>query len=251
MEADDAFRAEIGKLTSRADNAARDFGGLVQSDVKPLAEGLKQIKGFSGDSAVDAVATFREKASDLYLTNPSLAKAYRKAAEAIEDRIDRALPDGSDVLKNYRAARTTMAQTFDVEKALREGQGVVDAKVIGKLFEKNPDRMSGDIAKIGRVASAMPDVMGVPKAGWANTFTALDSSVGTLGSIFAGNPAPLAIPGARAIGRKALMSDQGQKMFAMPKYGPTAIDGAPATLLKALEQRAAGATVGSTYPFEE
>jgi ElaB/YqjD/DUF883 family membrane-anchored ribosome-binding protein len=169
METDAIYQREASQLTSRADNAAKDFGDLVKSDIQPLADGLKNVKSFTGDSAVDAVATFREKASDLYAGgNKTLGKAYRQAAEMIEAQIERQLPKESPVLQNYRAARARMAQSFDLEKALREGQGTVDARVLGKLWQKNPDRMTGELAQIGRSAAAMPEVMAVhPRAHFA------------------------------------------------------------------------------------
>ena len=256
IQTDDAFRGEISKLTSRSDNAAKDFGVLVESDIKPLVEGLREVKAFSGDTAVDAVAIFREKASDLYAQgNKTLGKAYRRAAESIEDQIERALAkegkDGAAMVKEFRAARTRMAQTFDVEKAIREGQGVVDARVLGKLYDKSPEKLSGAVAQVAKSAAAMPEVMAVPKDGWANPVTALDSGIAAFGGIAAGNPLPLLYPVARAGGRYGLMSDAGQKMFATPRYGPNAAQRAPAKLLEALRQRAAGGMSASAYPFEE
>ena len=256
VRTDNAYRVAISGLTSRADNAAKDFGTLVQSDVAPIAKELHAIKGFSGDSAVDAISIFREKASNEYAQgNKTLGAAYRKAAEAIEDQIERSLTargkNGADMLQQYRAARTKVAQTFDAEKALREGQGVIDARVIGKLFEKAPERLSGEFATIGRTAAAMPDVMSVPKAGWENPVTALDSWGGGIGSILAGNPAPLAIPAVRAAARYGMFTKPGQSALAMPHYGPNALQAAPAKLLEALRFRAAGGAVPSMYPGEE
>lgn len=234
VQTDTAYQAEISALTSRANNAAKDFGKLVESDVKPLADKLKSVKSFTGDSAVDAVAIFREKASDLYAQgNGTLGKAYRKAAEAIESQIDRGLAKNgaAALIPEYRAARTRMAQSFDVEKALREGQGSVDARVLGRLYGKNPGRMSGEIAQVGRAASAMPDVMGVPKSGWSNPVTAMDSGVGMLSSIIAGHPGPLLFPAARAAGRYGLMSGLGQKMLTQPKYQANPLLGGVSTAL--------------------
>lgn len=251
MATDRVFQQQIDKLTSRADNAAQDFGELVQSDIKPLADGLKNVKSFTGDTAVDAAAIFREKASDMYAQgNKTLGKAYREAAEAIESQIERGLSrngkNGAALIKNFRDARTRMAQSFDVEKALREGQGQVDARVLGKLYAKNPDRMSGDLAKIGKAASVMPDVMSVPKAGWANPITALDSGFATFGGILAGNPAPLAYPLSRAAGRYGLMSGVGQKMFTTPNYDPGLLAKASPEVLKELERLGMGGLLGGS-----
>lgn len=236
MDTDATYLAQVKALTSRADNAATDFGGVVQSDVKPLADDLAKVKSFTGSSAVDAASVLREKSSDLYAQgNKTLGKAYREAADAIEGQIERALTaqgkDGAATLQAFRQARARMAQTFDVEKALREGQGHVDANALGKLYAKAPSRMTGNLATIGRTAAAMPEVMRVPKDGWSNPITAVDSITSGLGSAIAGNPLPLLLPAGRVAGRYGLLGKAGQNLFTVPSYRPNQLLGATAGLL--------------------
>jgi ElaB/YqjD/DUF883 family membrane-anchored ribosome-binding protein len=249
IETDKVWDSTISKLTSRADNASKDFGELVKSDIQPLADGLKQIKSFSGDTAVDAVAVFREKASDLYAGgNKTLGKAYRQAAEAIEAQIERGLAkegkDGAALVKNFRDSRTKMAQSFDLEKAIREGEGNVDLRVLAKMYEKNPERMSGGLKQMGRIGAAMKEVTEVPKDGWSNPITAWDSGLGTMGGIIAGSPLPLLAPAARVAGRYGLMSSAGQKMLTRPKYGPGILDRAAPMTLEELRKLGAGGLLG-------
>lgn len=257
MATDDVFRQTVSNLTSRADNAAKDFGAVVQSDIKPFADDLAKVQSFTGDSAVDAISVLREKASDAYSSgNKTLGKAYRKAAEAIEAQVDRSLAksgkDGASLLKNYREARTKMAQTFDVEKALNEGQGKIDARVLGKLFNKSPDRLSGELRTIGKSAAAMPDVMALPKDGWSNPVTALDSGIAAFGGILAGNPAPLAYPAIRAGARYGLMSGPGQKMLTTPSYDPGMMMRMSPKLLEELKKAGgAGLLAPSIYAAQQ
>lgn len=250
MGVDQTFKNDIRALTSRADNASKDFGQLVESDVKPLVKKLESIKSFTGDSAVDAVAVLREKASDLYAKgDKTLGGAYRKASEAIESQIERGLvkngKQGADLVKDFRAARTKIAQTFDVEKALREGQGHVDANALGRLYAKNPKRMSGELAEIGRAASAMPEVMRVPQAGWSNPVSALDSGGSVFASILSGHPLPLMYGPARAGLRHGLLSDMGQKLT-KPKYGPGLANRSTTELLEQMNERGLGGLLGSS-----
>lgn len=226
MDTDAEFRTAAANLTSRSDNASKDFGELVKSDVQPLAQSLSQVKSFTGDTAVDAISVLREKASDAYSKgDKTLGKAYRGAAETIEAQVERSLAnqgkDGAAVLQAFRDARTKMAQTFDVEKAIREGQGKVDASVLGRLYNKNPGRMSGTVGQVGRIAAAMPEVMRVPKDGWSTPVTALDSTASMMASIIAGHPGPMAIPAARVAGRYGMLSDMGQSLLTKPKYKPS------------------------------
>lgn len=249
IETDAAWESSISKLTSRSDNAAKDFGELVKTDIQPLADGLKQVKSFSGDTAVDAIAVLREKASDLYAQgNKTLGKAHRQAAEAIEAQIERGLAkqgkDGAALIKDFRDARMRMAQSFDLEKAIREGEGSVDLRALGKMFAKNPERMSGELRQMGRIGAAMPEVTAIPKDGWANPITAWDSGFGTMGGIIAGNPLPLALPLGRVAGRYGLMSDAGQKMLTKPKYGPGMLDKMAPKTLEELRRLGAGGLLG-------
>lgn len=246
MSVDQTFKNDIRALTSRADNASKDFGAVVASDVKPLADQLNKVKSFTGDSAVDAVAVLREKASDLYAQgNKTLGSAYRKASEAIEAQIERGLANkqGAPLIKDFRDARARIAQTFDVEKALREGQGHVDAVALGRIWAKNPKRMSGEIAQIGKAAAAMPDVMQVPKAGWNAPVSALDSGGSVFASILSGHALPLMYGPARAGLRYGLLSNAGQSLT-KPSYGAGALDKFMPDLLGELEKRGVSGLLG-------
>ncbi len=249
MNTDDTFRSQISNITSRADNASKDFGALVKSDVKPFVDDLMKVKSFTGDAAVDQVAILRETASEAYNAgNKTLGKAYREAAEAIEAQIERGLArsgkDGATLIKDFRAARQTMAQTFDVEKGLREGMGSLDARALGKIFAKNPNKLTGDLRTIGKTAAAMPDVMRVPKDGWANPITALDSTGSAFASILSGSPLPLLVPAGRTAARSALLSNFGQKTFA-PDYAVGAATKLSPKALKELEQLGLGGLLGA------
>jgi hypothetical protein len=248
---DFTFKRQAQLLTSRADNAAKGFGDLVESDAAPLAEGLTKVKSFTGDQAVDQIAIFREKASDLYAQgNKTLGKAYRQAADLVEEQIERQLSgmgkDGAAALKQFKEARTRIAKSWSVENALVEGGGKVNAKVLGAAFQKGKP-LTAELETIGRFAINFRDVAGVPQSGFSSPITALDA-FGTAGMAGMGaGPLSIALPAAR-LGARGLIGNQGfQRSMVGPTYGPNAAQRLTPELLEELRKRGAGGLLGAGY----
>ena len=227
IKPDAQLKADISGLTSRSDNAAQAFGDAAKSDVAELVGAIKNAKPFTPSQGIDQIAILREKASDLFASgNRSAGKAHTQAAKALENQIERVLSrsgdDGAAMLKAYREARTTIAKTGDAEKAINTGRdGMPNAHALVKILKKDPGRLTGNLRIIAQAAESMPSVTRVPKQGWENPFTAVDSGVGTLATAISGTPLPLAVPAARVVGRYGLLSGAGQKMFTNPNYEPS------------------------------
>lgn len=99
------------------------------------------------------------------------AKNYRAVAEQFETNLEKNASDaGQDqLIPALRAARKQIAKTYTVERALNDATGTVNAKVIGRLYDKgNP--LSDGLDKVGKFASGFPSVnqasqqMGSPAA---------------------------------------------------------------------------------------
>ena len=59
-----------------------------------------------------------------------------------------------DLLSQLRQARVDLAKNFDVERALNTTTGEVDARVIGRMYEKDKGkRMTGELSTIGKFAN--------------------------------------------------------------------------------------------------
>lgn len=248
---DGKWAEQAKDLTSRADNASKAFGDIVKSDLAPLAEGLKNVRSFNGSQAVDQIAIFREASSDLYASgNKTLGKAYRKAAEMIEGQIERHLAgageDGAAALKAFREARQKIAKTGDIEKALSEGGGQVNAKVLGAMLKKGRP-LSGELETIAKFANAFPDVAGVPKSGWQAPITALDA-FGAAGMAGMGaGPAAIALPAARMGARGLLTNPSYQRAFVGPNYDPSMMTRLTPKMLEELERTGMAGLMGSVY----
>lgn len=196
----------------------------------PTIKGGLKVDSFDAGDAIKMTQILRDEASTAYASgNKALGKAKKEAAKAIEDQIERGLfsmgADGSKLLGGFRDARKTMAKAHDVEDAIREGAGMVDAKAFARKFQKGAP-LSDGLDTIGKFANVFGDVAGIPKSGHANPLTALDfmqmSGTGPLGMIATGNPfgalGAVALPAARIGARYGLLSDVMQHSMARPDY---------------------------------
>jgi len=115
----------------------------------------------------DRVKKARQEATLLFkqynrsLDPEVLAKAKRKrdAAAKFEDRIDVEAAKLGDptLVDDLRTARMRLAKNFDVERALNTSTGEVDARVLGRMYEKDKGkRMTGGLATVGKFANQFP-----------------------------------------------------------------------------------------------
>lgn len=84
------------------------------------------------------------------------AKAFDAEADFYEQLIEQeATAIGrTDLLPQLRQARVELARNYDVERALNSSTGEIDARVIGRMYEKDKGkRMTGELATIGKFAN--------------------------------------------------------------------------------------------------
>lgn len=154
------------------------------------------------------------------------ARAFNSTADALETSIEdyaKSLGRG-DLVQQLRDARKMISKTYTVERALQKGSGNVDAKVLGRLFEKQKP-LSDGLDKVGKFGATFGDVAGVPKSGNANPLTAVDFMQGGISGplgFLAGGPAGVAaalgMPLARIGARQALTSPFVQRAVSAPLY---------------------------------
>lgn len=219
MKTDQKFNDALDQLTASAEGANRSFPGITpaNSELQNVVTALKQPTFHSAD-AVDALSQLRSLANDAYgAGKASLGKAYKGAAGALEDLVERNLDnagqDGKATLQAFRDARTQMAKTYSVGKAL-EPSGDVNAANLASQVKRNKP-LSGGLATVGNFAAAFPKAMAVPKESYENV-SPLDIYGATIAALEAHNPMPLAIPLTRAGLRSYLLSNRGQAA-ALPK----------------------------------
>lgn len=214
----------------------KDVPELADPQIDNLIKALDKPQ-FSGRTAVALIKRLRfhgnKNAFNAMLGPGSqeLGKAQLEAAGAIEDLIEANISqlgqDGAQTLKNFREARTIIAKTYTVQKALNETTGNVSAqKLAGQLSKGKP--LSGELKTAGQFAQAYPKAAqditsSVPGS------SPLDFAVATGGAVATGNPGFLTWLLGRPAVRTMILSKPYQALN-KPKY-----QGTPTTIADALK----------------
>lgn len=218
---DEALESDLNALSSTNQSASRGFPNatVAKDDVSGIVEGLKQPT-YDASSTIDMIQLLRKKSRLAFRTgDESLGETYVGAANALESRVERHLQEiqQPELLDRFRRARTTIAQTHDVEPALTPS-GDVNAQALGarsKSTRKAP--LTGPLKTVADFAREQPKAVqpasrigGVPAASPIDTGIALaTSSPGKFATAMA------AIPG-RPMLRQYLQSEGYQAKNVVP-----------------------------------
>lgn len=214
MKTDDQFFKILDGLTQSAQGAEKSFPGIkpANSQLDTVVTALKQPTFDSADG-VDAISHLRSLADDAYTGGQgSLGKAYKGAASALEDLIERNLKNGgpqrTDILQGFRDARTQIAKTYSVGKALNSETGDVNAVALANQLKAGKP-LSGDLKTVASFARAFPKASKVPTESYEPI-----SPIDTYGSAIAAGAShsalPLGLPLTRAALQRYLLSPAGQ-----------------------------------------
>ncbi|MES2950292.1 MAG: hypothetical protein V4858_17250 [Pseudomonadota bacterium] len=190
------------------DDIANQYKG--KGTIPAIADSKKEISdlvalhkstGFDAGDAVDAIRTLREDATALFQSTSAGDKAKAKATKAIADAYEGAIDDAlgatgnSKLLTAYRDARQNIAKSGTVEKAIREGSGTLDARILAREFQKGKP-LTGDLKTVAKFANTFdkaaqpPHLIGSPAVHNLNSmFSAGGGGLGAgLGSVIGGAP---------------------------------------------------------------
>lgn len=161
FQVDDSFRESV-----RAAAGRKALPGLSNREVDELVDGLAGQSMLDAQQTVESIKLLRYQGSaNRSAADPAkrtLGSAQMKIAGALEDLIDRNLREAPDLLANYRSARTTLAKVHDVEKALNEASGNVDAQKLAQLLKKGRP-LSGELRTVAEFASRFPKAAQMPE----------------------------------------------------------------------------------------
>lgn len=211
---DTKFLDDLANITKTATGAARSFPGLTpKGEFVEKIGTLAQAK-FDASDGIDAVAHLRELADDAYRAGDgSVGKAYKSAAKAIEDMIERDLTkrggDAEGLLKGYRAARQQIAKTHTAGKALVDEAGGTNARTYASELVKGKP-LTGDQRTIGQFASAFGKYAPKPSGDIYPSISPLDAYGSAIAAGATESVAPLAFPLTRLGLREYLLSPAGQ-----------------------------------------
>lgn len=220
------FQADAG-FAQALDNAGAvsaamraNFPELVNSKVDDLISGLKSRPEFEAQPTIEAIKQFRADAATnkaaLDPAQKAMGKAQAKIAGALEDLIERNLQatGNKPLLDSYRAARQTLAKTYDVEKALNRATGDVDARKLAQIMQKGRP-MTDDLRTIAEFAARFPKAnQTVAQMGSLPGLSPLDFGALGTASAITSNPMLMAGVVARPMARSAALSAPVQNSLA-------------------------------------
>jgi hypothetical protein len=155
------------------------------------------------------------------------AKQTLDDAGKMEGKLDRALSDAGkkQLLDDLKASRQLIAKTYDVQDAIRDSVGRVDARDLGSLYEAGEKgygpRLTGGLANVGKAGSAFKESMGM-RGFETPRYSALDFAVSGMNMANATGPMTAAAGGwplLRGMARDRLLSQGVQKKL-IPKNTP-------------------------------
>lgn len=212
FQADDAFRASLERAGASSKQLKADFPELVNKDVDSLVEGLAGRAEFDAQSTIEAIKRLRSSASANKIgTDPekkALGQVQAKVSAALEELVERNLQaqGNPEALQAYRAARQTLAKTYDIEKALNPASGNVDANKLAQLLKKGRP-LTDELNTIAQFSSAFPKAtQTVEKMGSLPQTSPLDWGALGIGSAVTGNPLMMAGVLARPAARSMVLS---------------------------------------------
>lgn len=207
VTADPALASTLNTIAQKYTTASQAFPGAVKSEVPGLVEALKQPT-FTADGAVEMTKILRQQADTAFAGgDKGLGKAMKEAADALEEQLGRHLTAKNmpEALKAFQDARTLIAKTYTVGKALNTSTGDVSAQVLAKALEKGKP-LSNELLTIAKAGQAFPKATQALKEA-PKTFSPLDMAVAAIKS----DPTALLTLGARPAARAAMLSGPMQR----------------------------------------
>jgi hypothetical protein len=204
-----AYNEALDKLAETHVTAAKGFPNAKESPVIALVDSLR-TPSFEAGSALAKIRELRATADDAFRTgNTDVARASKGAAKALEDAVETHLQDiGNPALLNqFRDARTLMAKTYTVEKALNATTGTVDARKLGAMVNRGKP-LTDELRQAGEFANRFPKAnQTVEGMGSLPQTSPLDWGAAGAISAASGNVLPMLSAGARPLARKLTLSN--------------------------------------------
>lgn len=140
--------------------------GSIQN-IQSLRDNLKTILSapeLTGRQKVDWLQALRTKGyKGVGAQDPGaqeMGEAQLDAANALEGHIERGLPKNGDVsIEQFRDARTALAKNHTVEASLKGNN--IDLAALGRIYQRNPNLLTGGLNTLGRYAAENSDVTGL------------------------------------------------------------------------------------------
>jgi hypothetical protein len=202
-----ADKTYIDALDDIAKPYIKAMQGFPDSQPSPVINLVQSLKSpsFDASSAVEKIKQLRTAADDNFRTgNTDVARASRKAADAIENALEVHLnkTGQTDLLNKFKDARQLIAKTYSIEKAANTTTGTIDAKKLAAQLQKGKP-LSGELKSIAQFSQAFPKASQATEGmGSLPQLSPLDYFAGVVGGVSTGGlgaGAVLARPALRSL----------------------------------------------------
>lgn len=177
-----SYSAKLDQIVAPYVKAQASFPNGKASPVIAEIESLRSHQ-FDAGAAISKIKMLRDQADAAYTSgDKGMGSALKQAAGALEDALDEHLQKlgNPDALAAFRNARTTIAKTYSVQKALNPATGDVSAASLGKDYIKGKP-LTGELKTIGQVNASFPKATQALKQNY-NALSPLDYFGGVMGA---------------------------------------------------------------------
>jgi hypothetical protein len=203
-----AYDKALDAIVAPFKTAAQGFQNARPNAIIQEIESLRSPQ-FDAAAAVEKIKEVRGLSDTAFAGgDKQLGKAYRAAADAIEDAVDAHLQaiGATDALRGLRDARQLIAKTYSIERALNPTTGTIDAKKLAAQLKKGKP-LSGELKEVADFASRFPKAaQAIEGMGSLPQTSPLDWALGGATSAATANPLLLASVAARPAARALALS---------------------------------------------
>ena len=214
------------------------FGPTPQS----AADALKELR----QARIDSNAQWKDFQANKKVESRDNAVALDKRIESLEGHIEKtAIAAGRpDLIPALQEARTKIAQSWDIDRALNTGNADVSARILQGMLNKGRP-LGGELKSVAEFTNAFPHYMtegarvhmpGVSKSDWYAGI-----GMGMAGAALTGGPGGIVglLPLAHGPVRNMLLSGPYQQLMGSPNYTPGIATSLASRLPAMTEQQAA------------
>lgn len=235
VELDAKFKADLYESNKSVNVAAKELEHRADSSFKKVHDSLAGKERLNAETIVEEVKNLRGDADAAYTRGEKqLGAAYKKAAQALDDQLERHLDRSKDpakilLVKQYKDARTRIAKSYAADKALNDATGNIDAAIYGKELKKGKP-LTGAGRQVGEFANAFQRSTQRAERTGATGPTRFDLLVGGIGGLVGGalggwpGATGLALGAGAPLTRMGLLTEPVQNAMTRPRtYGPPRI----------------------------
>lgn len=253
IAADKKYYDDLSGVIASNKRLAEDFPDMANQGLQDLTESLARPE-FGADNAIEAIKKLRFDANALFRSDDpakqALAKANKKAAQAMEDLVARNLKSigADDLFNSFKDSRQLIAKTYSVEEAVNKGSGNVVASKLAKQLEKGKP-LGGELKDVARFSSSFPRATQEIRSSMPG-ISPLDYALGFGTSAGTGNPLMAASLLARPAARELITSQPYQRLLGTPSYQPGMLTQGMGLLGRPQVPAAGGLLAPSVYTTE-